>query len=104
MKKYRRTLDDDDHNIAIFLRNLANEEKRLARNRYNKQQFAKYHNKPKEYWKSINNLMNPKNRNPTYSLFDKTNNSHIPAEETADYINTYFATIGDKLAQNLNLL
>ena len=103
MQKYRRTLDDDDHNIAIFLRNLANEEKRLARNKYNKQKFETYKNKPKEYARCINNLLNPKNKNPIYSLFDKDLQVNVPFDKTADFINNYFATIGPKLANNMNL-
>ena len=102
MKRYRQTQDDDDHNIAVFLRNLANVEKRNARNTYNKNLFDKYKDSPKEYWRSINNLVNPKNQNPIFSLFDNINKSQVKSEDTANHINTYFATIGNKLAQHLD--
>ena len=56
----------------------------------------------KNIGRSINSLVNPKNQSPIFSLFDNLNKTQVKSEDTANFINTYFATIGNKLAQNLN--
>ena len=58
-------------------------------------------NKHKVYWANINKLLNPKACDPHFSLIDQNTQEAIPSDKTADYINTYFATIGGKLASGM---
>ena len=46
--------------------------------------------------------MNSKLQDPVYNLFDEVHQQPVPNEDTADFINTYFATIGEQLAANLD--
>ena len=57
--------------------------------------------KPKEYWAQINDLLNPKVNNTHFNLV--LNDTPVPDPETADFINEFFATIGNKLAANMNV-
>ena len=103
MKKYRRTLDEDDRNISSFLKKHFKSEFRKAKKKYHLDKFKENKNNPKAYWRTINSLVNPKVSNPVFNLIDKENNNQqIANSDTADFINTYFATIGDKLAANMN--
>ena len=103
MKKYRKTGDEDDGNIAHFLQNYAKSEGRKAKNKWNRRKLAEHHDDPKKYWKCIGDLVNPKTHDPVFNLVDQNNGEHIKNVDTADFINTYFATIGDKLASNMDL-
>ena len=56
---------------------------------------------PRTFWKSINGLLpNKKNSDNNILLKDQTTNNFIPENDTPDFINTFFTSIGPKLAQN----
>ena len=56
---------------------------------------------PKTFWRTINNLLPNKKQSDSHILLkDLNNNQIIPDDEIPDYINTYFTSIGPKLAEN----
>lgn len=60
-------------------------------------------NDPRKYWKELNNVFMPANKTiePEIKLTDDTR--QIPKEQTADFMNDYFATVGQKLAQKIDI-
>ena len=102
MSKFKRTHDEDDQRISDFQKNRCKHLCRKAKKEYHLQEIAANKNKPKAYWASINKLINPKISDPHFSLVDQNTGIDIASEDTANYINTYFATIGDKLAEKMN--
>ena len=99
---YCHTKDPDDYEIARFLRNRSKIINREAERKFHRDKIEANKNKPKDYWRSINRVVNPKPSSPTFSLIDKETETPVAYEDTARFINEYFATIGEKLAQNLN--
>ena len=102
VSKAKRTLNEDHIRIADFLKKRSRHLCRLANKEFHLREFEANKKKTKAYWASINKLINPKVNDHHFCLIDQNSKLAIPSETTADYINTYFATIGDNLAAHMN--
>ena len=101
INKYRRTQDIDDGRISDYLQGLAREACREARQGYYQSKFDNNKKEPKDYWKAISDLINPRSPNTKFNLIDKKDDTQIQDSDTADFINTFFAEIGSNLAKNM---
>ena len=68
-------------------------EKRKTKNKWHRRKQALHVDDPKKYWRAINDLVNPKPQNPVHKLTDQNSKIPVPNSDTADFINSYFATI-----------
>ena len=55
-------------------------------------------NDPKKIWKAIREILPESKGVHNFHLIDQDNNTEIPDDKVADFINSYFANIGPKLA------
>ena len=102
IKRFKRTGSQDDYNIKQYLQNFSKQQNRLAEEAYHKKQINDNIKNPKEYWKAINKIVNPKPSNTSFNLVHHQTKIPVNPEDTANYINEYFANIGPKLAENLS--
>ena len=101
--KYRKTQNIDDLNISNYLINLTKEACLEAKKGFYENEYDTNTRDPKRYWKAINSLINPKPTNISFTLVDHENaQAPIAKEETANFINSFFANIGAKLARNMD--
>ena len=56
---------------------------------------------PVKFWREINALVNPTTKNLIIQLENELTGEIIPVDQTADYINNYFANIGHDLFSKL---
>ena len=75
---------------------------KIAKNRYHKNLIDNNIHDARKYWRAVNAVINPKPSTCSFSLIDQTNKTPIASAEISEYINTYFATIGERLGQNQN--
>ena len=95
-----RTKREDHWVEARRLRNLCLRNIRMAKVDFIKDQIAEKKHDSKKFWNSINSLLpgnNNKSKNDIY-LRDE-NNMEVSRENTAEYMNAYFATIGPNLVE-----
>ena len=103
LAKAKRTNKPEDWARARKIRNDTNLWAKKAKSEYIKKQLDNNLNDHKMFWRSIKNIIpNQKQQSQHISLIDEISNLTVPDELTANYINEHFATIGPKLAQNLN--
>ena len=57
----------------------------------------KFKDDPRRFWQTINNISKGKQVSPELRLIDG-DRSPVSSELTADYVNDYYITIGEKLA------
>ena len=53
---------------------------------YFQQKFDNNKKEPKDYWKAISELINPHPSNIKFNLIDKTSNTPVQNDTTADFI------------------
>ena len=59
---------------------------------------------PSRFWREVNKLVNPVTKNLIIKLTNEITGEVVPVEETAAYINNYFANIGKNLYDQLPTL
>ena len=98
----KRTITTEDTALARFHRNEAKRLTKLAQQQYYTDRVRRYENNTKKFWKTIHEII-PSNtkENTTLNLINETTTKQIPDTEVTNYINTYFAEIGPKLATKL---
>ena len=97
------TNTEDDWNIARFLRNRAKLLVRQAKQDYFKDQLELNKSNPSNFWRVISYVTNSKTKSKSnISLIDQNTGNKVAEQDTANFINYYFANIGPNLAANLN--
>lgn len=59
-------------------------------------------NNPRNYWKELNNLFSPSPITRTSELILSDNGMDVDIQQSADFMNTYFSKVGEKLAEAIN--
>ena len=97
----RRVHNEDNWRIANFHRN--NVEEIIFNSRKNKVQDLLQHRRddPNKFWAGIRKLLPVKAASVLLKLRDKASGDMIPPEGCAKYINQFFATVGQNLANAL---
>ena len=72
-----------------------------AKEEFIKENLDDNNNDAKKCWEHVNNLLPKKNLNSTISIVD-SKDLPIDQENVADFINSYFINIGEKLAEKFD--
>ena len=106
-KRYKALLDwqKDKTNFTLKrryqqLRNQAKKELRIAETTYWKDQFKKA-NTRKDFWKLVNKVKRKEKDCRIGALLDSEGKLITEDKEKAEFMNTYFTTIGQTLAENM---
>ena len=89
--------NQDDIDLAKRLRNQTLSVIRAAKANF-VQEELNGENSAKKFWEKINYVMPNGIKKTNFNLIDKNSDIPIPAHNTADYINNFFADIGPNLA------
>ena len=99
-KKSPKQKNMDD---AKKLKNKSNKLNDKARRAYIKDTLEENKDNHKRFWRIINNILpGQTNSKPIIHLIDDSDNTPVPSEQTADFINEYFTKIGPNLATDMN--
>ena len=94
-RKAKRTKDVDDWEIAKYLRNKTSRQIEQAKKNFICEALRTHKSDPKHFWRTINTVFPTKNKKNRDQILLKTvDNIPVKVEDTADHINTFFATVG----------
>lgn len=102
-KKFKigTTLRETAYNNFKSVRARAKKMADYARSEFSENKLYQHRNDPKKYWESIFEIM-PSKRGKTsggrINLIESNSGEEIEGNKTAEFINEFFAGIGDKLA------
>ena len=94
----KKSGSDEDWVKAKRLRNDIKTLLRRARADFIQSELERHSDNPKKFWETINTILPNKAKTTSLSLTDKNKKCPVRDEDTADFINTYFAAIGNNLA------
>ena len=95
----KRTKNEDDFNIAKNMRNTVGELIFQAKKNHFEDEYNASKNDPKKFWSNIFTIL-PKNKEQTLNINLKNDrDEEINSEDTASYINDFFANFGPNLAK-----
>ena len=97
----RLTNNRDLLRAAGRMRNQIQRQLENSQNTYVLSVLEKCEGDPIKFWREINALVNPVSKNLTIQLENELTGEKIAIEDTAEYINTYFANIGHDLFSKL---
>ena len=101
LKRARKTGRDDHWAFARNERNRVGRLVELARKDYFHAEELNSRGDPKRFWRNISScLPNKRAMKSNVTLIDKSNNSQIDNNATSDYINDFFANVGNNLAKD----
>ena len=102
LAKAKKTGNEDDWNIAKFLKNETGKIIERAKMQFFDDEFIASKGDPKRFWRNIYSLI-PKNKSKTEIINLKDSDKlDIPQKNTASYINDFFTNIGPNLAKDYN--
>ena len=96
MKMACRTKNIDDKRNARKLRNLANKSIKSAKSNYLLNKLELYHNGPKKFWQTINDIL-PHTKSSGINILSHQG-VQMSDKEMSEEINYFFANVGAKLA------
>ena len=103
LKRAKRTNDPECWRIARRLRNDCLKYTRNAKAEFVKSELNENAGDSKKFWKNINSILKPDISKTTNSdLVDQFNRQQVRFEDTANFINEYFAHIGPNLARQFS--
>ena len=94
-RKAKRTLNQDDWNIAKHLRNQTNRNIRNAKAQYTITQLNACGKNTSKFWRLIKEIVPNKKQHLKDQIRLKNGNNPIDADATADYINEFFINVGN---------
>ena len=101
LKPFERTKNPTDWTTYKRLRNEVKRGVREAREDFTVETLERTAGDHKKFWKVIQDLLPRSNSScSTFTLIDQKDNSEVPSGQTTDFINSFFATIGQNLAQS----
>ena len=95
-KKAKKSRNEDDWNIAKFLRNLTNKNIRKSKADFIKDQLEINEGNCSRFWRTIQQVMpnnKSKDKKTHINLVDDTG-THVKEKDTANYINQFFTQVG----------
>ena len=99
LKLFERTKNPTDWTTYKRLRNEVKRGVREAREYFTVKTLERTAGDHKKFWKVIQDIFPRSNSScSTFTLIDQKDNNEVPSSQTADYINSFFATIGQNLA------
>ena len=103
LNRATKTKKQEDKKIARNIRNFTNNMVRNAKASFIKEQLEHNKNNPKFFWHSIRDVI-PDNTNSADTILElkDENGETVPGHRLADHINSYFATVGTKLAEQFD--
>ena len=99
MKMACRTKNPDDKKNAWKLKYLANKSIKSAKSGYLLNKLELYHNDPKKFWKTINDIL-PQTKNSGINILS-SQGVKMSDNEMSEEINDFFANVGAKLASEI---
>ena len=100
LKKAIKSGKLEDTQAAKMLKNETNACVKGAKSKYLKKQLLENVKNPKKFWGILKDIL-PKQQKTVCLNLKNNNNEDIPLEETADHINTFFAKVGENLADKI---
>ena len=96
-QKAKRTNSEDDWNIAKFYRNQVNSKVRSARAEFIKDQLRNNEGNSAKFWRTIKQVMPPTKgaKSSAKIVLSDDHGTEIEGTHTADYLNNFFANIGN---------
>ena len=104
LARAKRTKSENDFQRARQLRNEVIRRLRTARADYIKNNLQESRGDTKKFWKNISDILPARKSSQRNSirLTNQTSNDTIPEHECADYINSFFTSIGPELSRTFN--
>ena len=99
LARAKRSNDPDDWASAKLLRNVANKSLCKAKEHYVRDLLESRSDNPKKFGEQINKVLPNSSSVRTINLIDKDKGLPIENNKTADYMNKYFVSIGEKLSE-----
>ena len=100
LRKAATSKTEEDRRIARNLRNFTNRLVKTAKADYIKAQLELYRGDSKKFWQTIKTVIPKENSNKVIKLKDGSG-QHMSDSEAAEYVNSYFASIGTLLADRI---
>ena len=101
LKKARKSGREDHWSFAKNERNRVGRLVELARRDFFHDEERNSRGDPKKFWRNISSCLPSKcSQRASISLIDKARNCQISSNDTPDYINSFFANIGNDLAKD----
>ena len=96
-KLMKRTGTDEDKAISNRLRNKSKNSNTNARKRYISEKSLK---EPKKFWEAMEEILPSKDKNLRMNIINE--GKPVETDTCAEFVNTFFSSIGSKLADNFN--
>ena len=97
IRLYRKTRNQDIFTIVKYFRNKCNKLVREAKRTFIKNSIEINRLNPKKFWRTLNSLLKPVNSHfADVEFIDKNMNRKIPNAETSDFLNSFFANVGNR--------
>lgn len=105
-KKARSSKSEDDWIIAKQHRNIVNSMCKIAKRDHIQSKITKNSENPSKFWKEINKIWGSKktDNDNTITLQDEETGKQVNENKTANFLNKYFSSIGDKLQHKIKPL
>ena len=102
LKKAKKSKKSEDWIEARVARNRCLRHVRQAKSDFIKTELENNKNDGRKFWQNLRQVLPNKTKNFTCFDLNNENNQPIPEMEIPNYINSFFSSIGPKLAQNFN--
>lgn len=98
LSKAKKSNKTEDWKKARKLRNDANKATKIAKAKYIQNNLYRFSGDVKKFWKTISELIPKTKKQDKLQLINHKDGILIPEEDTANYVNNYFSSIGKELA------
>ena len=100
IRLFRNTRNHDIFTIVKYFRNKCNKLVRDAKREFIKNNLEANRLNPKKFWRTLNSILKiDSSKCADVEFFDKTSNRKIPLAETSDFLNDFFANVGNRKYQ-----
>ena len=98
IRLYKATMEEVYLNEARRLRNLISTRIKAARSEYWLNELEENSRDHKKFWRRVNQILNPKENTLCPNLIHHETGNEVPPKDAPQYINEYFASVGETLA------
>ena len=92
---------EEERKEACILRNLVNSRITGTKELFVKDTLDETSDNPKMFWKNLNDLLGNSKKETVNVTFTRNDGTEVSMEDSADYLNDFFAHIGTTLTENL---
>ena len=104
VRLFRKTGNQDIFVIAKHFRNRCNRLVREAKRQFIKTNLEINRLNPRKFWRTLNSILKPdNNKGADVEFFDKELNRKVPLTDTCDFLNGFFANVGNRKYPNLGV-